>query len=76
MPSLYESISKTLNSKVGRIVLIEVFWSALPDLNRSPVSDEAFVLLRELSRLCLEEIQRGRTATTRQLLSMLTEVRG
>jgi len=51
-------------------------WSALPDLNRSPVSDEAFVLLRELSRQCLEEIQRGRTATTRQLLSMLAEVRG
>ena len=76
MPSLYESISKTLNSKVGRIVLIVVFWSALPDLNRSPVSDEAFVLLRELSRQCLEEIQRGRTATTRQLLSMLAEVRG
>ena len=76
MPSLYESISKTLNSKVGRIVLIVVFWSALPDLNRSPVPDEAFVLLRELSRQCLEEIQRGRTATTRQLLSMLTEVRG
>ena len=52
------------------------YWSALPDLNRSPVSDEAFVLLRELSRQCLEEIQRGRTATTRQLLSMLAEVRG
>ena len=51
-------------------------WSALPDLNRSPVADEAFVLLRELSRQCLEEIQRGRTATTRQLLSMLAEVRG
>ena len=51
-------------------------WSALPDLNRSPVPDEAFVLLRELSRQCLEEIQRGRTATTRQLLSMLAEVRG
>ena len=76
MPSLYESISKTLNSKVGRIVLIEVFWSALPDLNRSPVSDEAFVLLRELSRQCLEEIQRGKTVTARQLLSMLAEVRG
>ena len=76
MPSLYESISKTLNSKVGRIVLIEVFWSALPDLNRSPVSDEAVVLLRVVSRQCLEEIQRGRNATTRQLLSMLAEVRG
>jgi len=53
-----------------------IFWSTLPDLNRSPVSDEAFVLLRELSRQCLEEIRRGRTATTRQLLSMLAEVRG
>ena len=51
-------------------------WSALPDLNRSPVSDEAFALLRELSRQCLEEIRRGRTATTRQLRSMLAEVRG
>ena len=55
---------------------IMIFWSALPDLNRSPVPDEAFVLLRELSRQCLEEIRRGRTATTRQLLSMLAEVRG
>jgi hypothetical protein len=55
---------------------MKILWSALPDLNRSPVPDEAFVLMRELSRLCLEEIQRGRTATTRQLLSMLAEVRG
>ena len=53
-----------------------ILWSALPDLNRSPVPDEAFVLLRELSRQCLGEIQRGRTATTSQLLSMLAEVRG
>ena len=53
-----------------------ISWSALPDLNRSPVSDEAFVLLRELSRQCLEEIRGGRTATSRQLLSMLAEVRG
>ena len=74
MPSLYESISKTLNSKVGRIVLIEVFWSALPDLNRSPVSDEAFALLRELAQQSLGDMRRGRTTTTRRLLSMLAGV--
>ena len=74
MPSLYESISKTLNSKVGRIVLIEVFWSALPDLNRSPVPDEAFVLLRELSRQCLEDIRKGKTGTVKQLLTLLSGV--
>jgi hypothetical protein len=51
-----------------------IFWSALPDLNRSPVSDEAFALLRELSRQCLEDIGRGRTATARQLLTMLAGV--
>jgi hypothetical protein len=49
-------------------------WSALPDLNRSPVSDEAFALLRELSRQCMEDIRRGRTAPARQLLSMLAGV--
>jgi len=53
---------------------IEIFWSALPDLNRSPVSEEAFVLLRELSRQCLEDIRKGRTATAKQLLSMLAGV--
>ncbi len=51
-----------------------IVWSALPDLNRSPVSDEAFALLRELSRQCMEDIRRGRTAPARQLLSMLAGV--
>jgi hypothetical protein len=51
-----------------------ILWSALPDLNRSPVSDEAFALLRELSRQCMEDIRRGRTAPARQLLSMLAGV--
>ena len=53
---------------------MKVCWSALPDLNRSPVSDEAFTLLRELSRQCMEDIRRGRTAPARQLLSMLAGV--
>ncbi len=57
-----------------RISNLVVFWSALPDLNRSPVSDEAFALLRELSRQCMEDIRRGRTAPARQLLSMLAGV--
>ena len=46
-----------------------ILWSALPDLNRSPVSDEAFVLLRELSQQCLEDIYKGITTTTKQLLT-------
>ena len=59
----------------GKVSLgMMIFWSALPDLNRSPVSDEAFALLRELSRQCMEDIRRGRTAPARQLLSMLAGV--
>ena len=53
---------------------IDKLWSALPDLNRSPVSDETFVLLKELARQSLEDIRKGRTATARQLLSMLAGV--
>ena len=68
-------ISDTIEYSIfGTCIVLAAFWSALPDLNRSPVPDEAFVLLRELSRQCLEDIRKGRTATARQLLSMLAGV--
>jgi len=46
-----------------------------PGLEPKCGGEEPFSLLRELSLQCLEDIRRGRTATARQLLSMLAGVR-
>ena len=45
-----------------------------PGLEPKSGGEEPFSLLRELSQQCLEDIRKGRTATTRQLLSMLAGV--
>ena len=45
-----------------------------PGLEPKSGSEEPFLLLRELSQQCLEDIRKGRTATTKQLLSMLAGV--
>ena len=45
-----------------------------PGLEPKSGCEESFSLLRELSQQCLEDIRKGRTATTRQLLSMLAGV--
>jgi len=42
-----------------------------PGLEPKSGGEEPFSLLRELSEQCLKDIQKGRTATARQLLSML-----
>ena len=46
-------------------------WSALPDLNRSPVVKGTFLLLKEISTQCLEDIRKGKTGTVKQLLTLL-----
>ena len=51
-----------------------IFWSALPDLNRSPAVRRFFLLLKEISTLCLEDIRKGKTGTVKQLLSLLSGV--
>ena len=45
-----------------------------PGLEPKSGGEEPFSLLRELSIQCLEDIRKGRTATARQLLSMLAGV--
>jgi len=45
-----------------------------PGLEPKSGGEEPFSLLRELCLQCLEDIRKGRTATTRQLLSMLVGV--
>jgi len=45
-----------------------------PGLEPKSSGEDPFSLLRELSLQCLEDIQKGRTATARQLLSMLAGV--
>ena len=45
-----------------------------PGLEPKSGGEEPFSLLKELSQLCLEDIRKGRTATARQLLSMLAGV--
>ena len=47
-----------------------------PGLEPKSGGEEPFSLLRELSVQCLEDIRKGRTATARQLLSMLAGVGG
>ena len=46
-----------------------------PGLEPKSSSKEPFSLLRDLAQRCLEDIRKGRTATTRQLLSMLAGAR-
>ena len=45
-----------------------------PGLEPKSGGNEPFSLLRELSRQCLEDIRKGRTATARQLLYILAGV--
>ena len=45
-----------------------------PGLEPKSGGEEPFSLLRELSRLCLEDLRKGRNASARQLLSMLEGV--
>jgi len=42
-----------------------------PGLEPKSSGKEMFSLLRDLAIRCLEDIRKGRTATSRQLLSML-----
>ena len=51
------------------------FWSALPDLNPKSSSKEPFLLLKEISTQCLEDIRKGKTGTVKQLLSLLSGVK-
>mgnify|MGYP006222632547 CR=1 FL=1 len=45
-----------------------------PGLEPKSGGEEPFSLLRELSLQCLNDMRRGRTATARQLLSLLAGV--
>ena len=51
-----------------------VFLVRAPGLEPKSGGEEPFSLLRELSVQCLEDIRKGRTATARELLSMLAGV--
>ena len=42
-----------------------------PGLEPRSGGEDPFSLLRELAQQCLEDIRKGRTATAKQLLSML-----
>ena len=46
-----------------------------PGLEPKSGGREPFSLLRDLAQQCLDEINKGRTATTEQLLSMLAGAR-
>ena len=55
-------------------VVVDDIMVRAPGLEPKSGCEEPFSLLRELSQQCLEDIRKGRTATTRQLLSMLAGV--
>jgi len=45
-----------------------------PGLEPKSGSKEPFLLLREISTQCLEDIRKGKTGTVKQLLTLLSEV--
>ena len=45
-----------------------------PGLEPKSSSKEPFLLLKEISKQCLEDIRKGKTGTVKQLLSLLSGV--
>ena len=52
-----------------------IFWSALPDLEPKSTRRAIHPTEGDITQ-CLEDIRKGKTATTKQLLSMLAGVGG
>ena len=46
-----------------------------PGLEPKSSSKEPFLLLREISTQCLEDIRKGKTGTVKQLLTLLSGVK-
>ena len=65
-----EVIPSNLDTRLNKLASKGLVVRA-PGLEPKSSGKEPFSLLRDLAKRCLEDIRKGRTATTRQLLSML-----
>jgi len=59
-------------SIIPQDIQFDDFLVHAPGLEPKSGGEEAFSLLRELSQHCLEDVYKGRTTTTKQLLTLLS----
>ena len=56
-------------------VVVDDFLVRAPGLEPKSGLEEPFLLLKEISSQCLEDIRKGKNGTVKQLLTLLSDVK-
>jgi len=68
-------VTKYFYSFLSQIEFQDSCLVRAPGLEPKSSSKEPFLLLREISTQCLEDIRKGKTGTVKQLLTLLSGVK-